>query len=101
MCTIDCLEHMFVCPAVLTALGPPFSAVSIAPFFPVGQPRWFQLGMVCILYSLYTWRNTLRHSDRAKFGSKGLWRLAYDLAFQFKFKDMHLFQSRGSNYLTN
>ena len=96
LCTLDCLEHMFYCDAVRKALGALFANLTTDHFFLVGTPKWFQLGMLCILFSLYTWRNSLRHSKTLKFTAKGLWRVAGDFAHKAKFKDWAIFRSTGS-----
>ena len=87
---------MFYCDAVRKALGALFTNLTIDHFFLVGTPKWFQLGMLCILFSLYTWRNSLRHSKTLKFTAKGLWRVAGDFAHKAKFKDWAIFRSTGS-----
>jgi hypothetical protein len=43
--------------------------------------------MLCILYSLYTWHNTLRHRPLIRFSSRGLWRVADEMAHRLRLKD--------------
>jgi hypothetical protein len=55
--------------------------------------------MLCILHSLYSWRNTLRHSPSTPFTSRGLWRIALHLSHDLKVKKEHMlrFRTLGSN----
>ena len=87
---------MVSCQAIVRALGDKFSNLDVIHFFPFNRPLWFQIGMLCVLYGLYTWRNHVRHYPNNRFNSKGLWRLIHDIGHQMRFKQMDTFCIRGS-----
>ena len=80
----DSLEHFFSCPAIRSALGPAFQSLCIDHFFLLHPDDTYCKGMVCILYSLYTWHNGLRHTPGLRFQRKGFWRLVYEIAHTLK-----------------
>ena len=53
-------------------LGPSFSNLSIRHFFLLPKQALFRKGILCIPYSLYTWRNTFRHHPHVHFTRRGL-----------------------------
>ena len=87
---------MFSCPAVRNALGDKFSNLNLSHFFLAGFPNWFQTGMLCVLYALYTWSNHARHNPALRFKPQSLWRLADNMAFCMKLRTWPLCKASGS-----
>ena len=91
----DSIEHMTVRETVRNALGRQFD-LSPRHWFLLQGDYKFKRGMSYVLFSLYTWVNTRRHSPWLRFTGRGLWRLAFHAAHNDGFKGMEDFKWRGT-----